>query len=33
MEKVKPYMIKFEEDGVIKNKIYSPDCAVKNKNR
>lgn len=32
IEKLKPYMVKFEKDGIIKDKIYSPDCVVKRKN-
>ena len=28
MEELKPYLVKFNEDGIIKDKIYLPDCAV-----
>ena len=33
MEKLKPYMVKFEENGAMKAKIYSSDCAVGKTNR
>lgn len=28
MEELKPYMVEFEENGAMKDKIYPPDCAV-----
>ena len=33
MEKLKPYMVEFDENGAIKPKIYLSDCAVKEENR
>ena len=28
MEKLKPYMVEFEENSVIKKKIYPSDCVI-----
>lgn len=33
MEELKPYMVGFEEDGAMKDKIYPPDCVVGGQNR
>lgn len=32
MEELKSYMVEFEKDGAIKNKIYLSDCVVEGKN-
>lgn len=28
MEELKPYIVEFDENSVIKPKVYSPNCAV-----
>ena len=28
IEDLKPYLIEFNEDGMMKDKTYPPDCAV-----
>ena len=28
IEELKPYMVEFEEDGAIKEKVYPSDCVV-----
>ena len=33
MEELKPYVVEFEENGAMKEKIYPPDCAVHGPNR
>lgn len=33
MEELKPYMVEFEENGAMKEKIYPPDCAIHGPNR
>lgn len=33
MEELKSYMVEFEKDGAMKNKIYLPDCAVGGENQ
>lgn len=33
IEELKPYMIEFEENNVMKDKIYQSDCIVRGKNR
>ena len=33
MEKLKPYMVEFNEDGTMKPKGYLPDCAVEGENQ
>ena len=33
MEELKPYMVEFEENGAMKEKIYPSDCAVHGPNR
>ena len=33
MEELKPYMVKFDENGAMKPEVYSSDCAVKEENR
>ena len=33
MEELKLYMVEFEKNGVMKEKIYLPDCAVHSPNR
>lgn len=32
IEELKLYIIEFNKDGMIKPKVYSPDCAVKSEN-
>lgn len=32
MEEFNPYIIKFEENGIIKPKVYPLDCAMGGKN-
>lgn len=33
MEELKPYMVEFDENDVMKPKVYSSDCAVRGENR
>ena len=33
MEKLKPYIVEFDENDAMKSKVYPSDCAVKGKNR
>lgn len=33
MKELKPYIVEFEENGAMKEKIYPPDCAVHGLNR
>ena len=33
LDKLKPYMVEFEEDGTMKPKIYPFDCAVRGDKR
>lgn len=32
LEKLKPYLVNFNENSIIKDKIYSSDCAIDGKN-
>ena len=32
MEELKPYLVEFNEDGAMKDKMYPPDCAVRGEN-
>lgn len=33
MEELKPYMVKFNGFGVIKSKVYPPNCTIKGDNQ
>lgn len=33
IKKLKPYMIDFDKNGVIKPKVYLSDCAIEGNNR
>ncbi len=33
IEKLKPYLVKFDENGTIKPKVYLSNCKVKGNNR
>lgn len=32
MEELKPYMVEFNKDSIMKPKVYPSNCAVKGKN-